>query len=162
MPLPEKKESWVAKMFKAIGGRPTPPPWTWPAEGWMSASSSMLEALEQSAQQLEKLRTGLKQTDDPDLKMIADEALDDVLGDHPKQIRALLVQAGQSDQEAAPDALHEVEKAIKALGLMLEKSEMVEEVDENPFDVRVTLRETLGGASAILTRETADALEHLT
>lgn len=161
MPLPEKKEKWVVKMFRAIGGRPKPPPWTWPAQSWMSASTGMIEALEQSVQQIDKLRTGLKQTDDPDLKMIADEALDDVLGDHPKQIRALLVQAGQTGREAAPDALHEVEKAIKALGLMLEKSEMVEEVDENPFNVTVTLRETLGGASVILTRETTDALEHL-
>lgn len=158
MPLsPEKKETWTARMFLAIGGSSTPEVETWPSKSWTTASKAMTAALGEVNKQLGALKVALKKSGDAELAYIADKEIPKLLGPEPATIEKLLGQIDGLDQEAARKPLGELIKALDDLEETL-GSATVAACDNNPFGVSVDLKGTLTKASGPLGRAATSAL----
>jgi hypothetical protein len=113
---------------------------------WRAAREAWNGALELTDQQISALQAELKKTDDEDLHAIAEFGLNAITGNFKVRLMAAMMELDRADdagfKRAAPKALGLVQGFQKHIG----SDPRVEAVDENPFGVRMTLRQTLGGA----------------
>jgi hypothetical protein len=116
-----------------------------------------LNAKEQVDGRLEALARELRSYDDPDLAQVADYGLFGLAnGRETVGLTAALMdydRAGSAGRAAARAAVTKAVGAYRAG--VLDGSDLVDMVDDNPFDVAVDLRGTLGGALREIERAVA-------
>lgn len=113
---------------------------------WREAREAYLDATDEVNAQISALQAMLKRSDDEELVAIAEFGMNGVTGNF-----RVPMMAAMRDLEGASgaDTKKAAAKLLTAIGNFrshIDSSEEVEAVDENPFGVKVSIRQTLGGA----------------
>jgi hypothetical protein len=129
---------------------------------WPKAKSAWLDALDTVNGQLEKLRRELIGIDDAELKRIAEFGLNAITADHKVPLQAAIIDvdeatAGGTTGEAAVKAVAKAKDLVVEFRDHIDTDERVEACDDNPFDVKVTIRESLDAALAQMEQALAAA-----
>ena len=155
--LTETQHAWVKRVLGIE--LPSQDTATTPDEASVSFTAAR-EAYETASelvnQQIARLQSALRASDDGELKEIAEYGMNGVTGNHRVPLRATLMEidfgGAGALQKSGPKAL----KIIQSFRAHLDQDERVEACDENPFGVAVSIRATLGGALAKMEK----ALQH--
>jgi hypothetical protein len=121
------------------------------ADGWPVAKQGWLNAIETVDTQIEKLQNKLRQTDDGDLWDIAEFGMNAVTGDWKVPLQAAIMDVDRAQADTRAQAAKSALEIVDEFADHLANDERVAVCDENPFDVPVALRDTLGAALRNLT-----------
>lgn len=113
--------------------------WSVARQGWVTAS-------QQVDDQLAALGSKLKANGDADYKDIAEHGLTRITGDLKTPLQAALIGVDGATGTARGKAVEKARKAVEAFRKHIDTDERVAVCDENPFDVPVSIRTTLGAA----------------
>ncbi|MBL9083242.1 MAG: hypothetical protein JNK76_15620, partial [Planctomycetales bacterium] len=113
------------------------------AQKWEEAKTGWGDAIDVVNAQFEKLRVALINEEDEELKRIAEFSLNAVTGDHrvPLQAAILDVDRAAADKKTGP--INKARTLIEEFRDHIDTDDQVEACDDNPFEVKVTIRETL-------------------
>ena len=117
---------------------------------WATVSQVWLAAIESVDQQIAALQAVLSKEDDGELQEIAEFGLNGVTGNFKTPFMTAMREVDGSDVEGRPKAARKVAEIANAFMKHLESDERVMAVDENPFNVKLTVRKTLGDALAAI------------
>jgi hypothetical protein len=121
---------------------------------WAAAKESWQMAIETVDAQLGKLQAALKQSGDAELREIAEFGLNGVTGNHKVRLMAAIMDMDNAKAGDRAAFAKRMQQLISDFQGHLAADERVTACDENPFDVPVTVRATVGkGLSGL-----ADAL----
>jgi hypothetical protein len=113
---------------------------------WDVAKQAWRDSMDTVNAQITRLQSALKSSGDDDLEEIAEFGLNGVTGNFKTPLMAALLNI-----DAAADAAALKKAASNAAGIIqgfrqhLDSDEAVEACDDNPFGVKVSIRETVGG-----------------
>ncbi len=116
----------------------------WPE--WEKAKSAWRDAIDTVNGQLDKLRGELSKVDDAELKRIADFGLNAITADHKVPLQAAIVDLDATRGGDSSKAIAAAKELVEEFRDHLDTDERVEACDDNPFDVKVTIRESLDKA----------------
>ena len=143
------------KKLGVPGATPPPQPATGPAKPpmedfrkkWDVAKKAWREASDAVDSQITRLQGALKNSGDEDLEEIAEFGLNGVTGNFKTPLMAALLNIdGAGNPDALKKAAGNAGTVIKGFRQHLDSDESVEACDDNPFGVKVTIRQTLSGA----------------
>jgi len=112
-----------------------------------------LDAKEEVDARLGKLQSSLRGYDNPDLDRIAEFGLNGVTGTRSVGLMTALREADAAGKDA--QARKKLADAVNAYRDFLDTSDVVDLIDENPFDVEIGLKATLGRALDTIARRIA-------
>ena len=118
---------------------------------WEQAKSAWQDANDEVNRQLEKLRIELLGVDDKDLRNIAEFGLNAMTKDQRVPLMAAIMdvdKAKGSDPQAAIGKFAKAKELVVEFRDHLDTDERVEACDDNPFEVKVTIRALLDPALA--------------
>ncbi len=115
---------------------------------WQQAKAVWQAALDTVNGQLEKLRGELLKEGDTELKRIAEFGLNAITGDHKVPLQAAIVEVDGAAPGNQAQAVAQAKELVTEFRDHLDTDERVEACDDNPFDVKVTIRATLDPALA--------------
>jgi ElaB/YqjD/DUF883 family membrane-anchored ribosome-binding protein len=113
---------------------------------WQGARVRWLDAVEEVDGQLVKLAAALRNSDDGDLWEIAEFGMNAVTDNHKVPLQAALLDVERVAPAKRRAAVSRALKRIDAFVAHLKTDDRVAVCDDNPFDVKVSLRGTLGTA----------------
>ncbi len=113
---------------------------------WAKRRAEYRDASELVDRQIAALQAVLRQSDDEDLEEIAEAGLNAVTGNFRVSMMAAMAEVDAASGPAFRTAAAKAMRNIEAFQDHIGSDERVEAVDENPFGVTVSIRETLGGA----------------
>jgi hypothetical protein len=113
---------------------------------WAAAKTSWRDALDGVDAQIAKLQVALRAQNDPELTRIADHGLNGVTGNFKVPLMAAVMDIDAARGEALRKAAQKGSRAARAFAKYLATEETVRVTDDNPFDVPVTIRSSLGKA----------------
>ncbi|HLY55135.1 MAG TPA: hypothetical protein VKS60_06240 [Stellaceae bacterium] len=131
------KQEWVARVLGVTFSQGKAP-----AANWDTVRAMWRQASDAADAQIAALQAALRKTDDDTLHEIAEFGMNGVTGNFKVPLMAALIELGAPGQGAK--AL----KIVRDFRAYLDTDEKVLVCDENPFEVPVSLRATLGGALA--------------
>jgi hypothetical protein len=105
--------------------------------------------------QISQLQAKLRGTDDPDLHRIAEFGLNAISGNMRVKVQASLLTLRSSLPNVDPKAAANTRKLVDQMAAHLNSDGKVAACDRNPFGVKVSIAQTLGGAL----RQIATALD---
>lgn len=127
-------------------------------EQWSAAVEEWETAVATVSEQMAALGTVLAKSDDEDLQTIAEFGLPAVTQNHMVPLRAALLELNATGPNRLKSAGRRVKNLLGAFRSHVESSPMVAACDENPFDVKVTIRQTLAPGFDALERGLAPLL----
>jgi hypothetical protein len=113
---------------------------------WADARSGWTEASEKVDGQLAQLGSKLKASGNADSIDIAERGLSSITGDVKTPLLAALLGVDSATGTARAKAVDKARQAVEAFRKRIETDERVVVCDENPFEVEVSIRSTLGAA----------------
>jgi hypothetical protein len=113
---------------------------------WKAASKNLQHASDVVDGQLSKLQSALRDTDDPALWAIADQDIDDVIGDYTGPLLAVTREVAKASGPGLKPATAKAQTIVNEFKGYLDKEDTVGACDHNKFGVTVTIRKTLGDA----------------
>jgi len=113
---------------------------------WQGARVRWLDAVEEVDGQLVKLAAALRNSDDGDLWEIAEFGMNAVTDNHKVPLQTALLDVERVAPAKRRAAVSRALKRIDAFVAHLKTDDRVAVCDDNPFDVKVSLRGTLGTA----------------
>jgi hypothetical protein len=136
------------KLGTAPGASATPAakigPDFWPE--WEKAKSTWRDAIDTVNGQLDKLRGELVKVDDAELKRIAEFGLNAITADHRVPLQAAMVDLDATQGGDSTKAIAAAKELVEEFRDHLDTDERVEACDDNPFEIKVTIRESLDKA----------------
>src|SRR5512139_760744 len=124
---------------------------------WNEAKAAWRSAMEIVDGQLDTLRGSLLLADDPDLGQIAEFGLNAITANHRVPLDAALIDVDKAPDDRKETAIERALARVVAFRNHIETDERVDACDNNPFEVKVTIRAELGGALARLEEALDDA-----
>jgi hypothetical protein len=112
-----------------------------------------LDAKEEVDARLGKLQSSLRGYDNPDLNRIAEFGLNGVTGTRSVGLMTALREADAAGADAK--TRKKLADAVSAYRGFLDTSDVVDLIDDNPFDVAIGLKATLGRALDAIARQIA-------
>jgi hypothetical protein len=113
---------------------------------WQGARVRWLDAVEEVDAQLVKLAAALRNSDDGDLWEIAEFGMNAVTDNHKVPLQAALLDVERVAPAKRAAAVKRALMRVDAFVAHLKTDDRVAVCDDNPFDVNVSLRSTLGTA----------------
>lgn len=110
------------------------------------AATGFREAREEVDGQIEQLRRKLVESGEDDLREIAELGLAGVSSNHAVKVMAALMEIRTASKEKLPAVVERALPLVRRFADHVETAEVVLVVDDNPFDVPVSVRGTLGPA----------------
>lgn len=140
------KSEWVGRVLGVqvpgpSGSQDSPGAFDWP-----SIRSDFEAASDAVDKQIAALQSALKQSDEDVLQEIAQFGMNGITGNHKVRLMAAIMEIGGGDGESVAKAGPMVVKIAQEFKQYLDSDERVEVCDDNPFNVPVSIRATLGGA----------------
>lgn len=136
------------KQGAAPGSQPAPTaklgPDFWPE--WEKAKSAWRDAIDTVNGQLDKLRGELSKVDDAELKRIAEFGLNAITADHKVPLQAAIVDLDATRGGDSAKAIAAAKDLVEEFRDHIDTDERVEACDDNPFEVKVTIRDSLDKA----------------
>jgi hypothetical protein len=136
------------KQGAAPGSQPAPTaklgPDFWPE--WEKAKSAWRDAIDTVNGQLDKLRGELVKVDDAELKRIAEFGLNAITADHKVPLQAAIVDLDATRGGDSSKAIVAAKELVEEFRDHIDTDERVEACDDNPFEVKVTIRDSLDKA----------------
>ncbi|MDA7541583.1 hypothetical protein N8639_01955 [bacterium] len=117
-----------------------------PVVEWDAAKAIWREASESVDGQISKLQSALKATGTEELMEIAEFGLNGATGNFKVPLMAAIRNIDSAQADGRPKAVADALKIVNGFQNHIENDEAVLVVDENPFNVEVSIRDTLGGA----------------
>ena len=136
----------LLKGAKSPGGQPGSGPSGEFNTLWPKAKSAWQDALDTVNAQLEKLRRELLGIDDAELKQIAEFGLNAITADHKVPLQAAIIDVDQASAADKAKAIASAKDLVMEFRDHIDTDERVEACDNNPFEVKVTIRESLDAA----------------
>lgn len=146
MPLDDAKQEWVARVLGYVGNTDGAAPD--PSASWRAARAAWDEAIDQINGQITALQAALRTRGDPDLAQIAETGLNALTGNYRVQMMAVMADIGNGTPAALKKAGRKGLSVARAFRAHVAKDPRVAAADDNPFDVPVSIRSTLGPALA--------------
>jgi hypothetical protein len=119
---------------------------------WEKAKRVWQDAIETVDGQISRLQSALRRSDDQELEGIAEFGLHGVTANLKIPLMAAMRDIDEAVGEPQERAITRARTAVAKFRKHLARDERVEVCDENPFDIKVTIRKTLGGALEELKR----------
>jgi hypothetical protein len=113
------------------------------AAAFQAASDGYAAALDAVDRQLATLKAALLATGESDYEDVAEQCLDEVIGEAPRRLTKVL---GQVDGADLGRTAARVRPAVARIAQSIAASPQVAACDTNPLRVKVAIRRTLGGA----------------
>jgi hypothetical protein len=115
-------------------------------KAWADVEKDWLEAVETADGQIAQLQAALRKSGDDELGEIAEFGLPAVTGNFKVPLMAAMRDLSGGQAAARQKSIEKLRGLTEQFNKHLNSDARVAAVDENDFGVRVTLRETLGGA----------------
>ncbi len=120
-------------------------------ERWQSAKSIWLEVNDSIGEQLNSLRKHLMDSEDPDLRAIAEVGLNAITNNHRVAVQKGILDVDRSVGEARVQCIEHLQELVQDFWEHIETDERVDACESNPFGVIVQIRSNLGkGFQALL------------
>jgi hypothetical protein len=113
---------------------------------WERARDGWRTAIEAVDAQISQLQAAMKSSGFPELSSIADAGLNGATGNHKVPVLAAVRDIDSSAGPARLRAILKARPAVEAFRRHIDTDELVAVCDDNPFEVPVTIRRTLGPA----------------
>jgi hypothetical protein len=117
--------------------------WAAARQAWEAASGAV-------DAQLAQLQGALKKSKDEDFQRIAEYGLNAVTGNFKVPLMAALIEMDGISEEAFPKTAARTRSLVARFRKHIETNEKVAVCDDNPFGVKVSVRQTMGGGLARL------------
>lgn len=115
-------------------------------KSWPGTKQFWFETLESVDEQIEKLASTLRATDDAELHEIAEFGLNAVTGDFRVPVARAVLELDVVNDEFLSLAAQQLTTAVADFRAHVNSSDEIMACDENPFNVKVAIRATLGQA----------------
>ncbi len=115
-------------------------------QDWAAARGAWQVACDAIDGQISTLQSALRADGDDTLKQIAEFGMNALTGNHRVQLMAAFAEIGGGDPALTAKLAPGTVRLIQAFRTFLESDEKIEVCDDNPFGVKVTIRNTLGAA----------------
>jgi hypothetical protein len=113
---------------------------------WSAAKNAWRNASDTVDGQITQLQTALRQTEDSELHDIAETGLNAVTGDYKVPLMAGMFDLDQATGPRLKKAADKVKTLVTAFKAYLDREPAIAACDQNPFEVTVTIRKSLGAA----------------
>lgn len=113
---------------------------------WPAAKAVWIAAIEEVDEQIDRLQRALRASDDEDLVEIAEFGLNGVTGNFRTPVMKAVRELDVALDEYLGLAAQALSTAVGAFREHVKSSQEIMACDENPFNVKVTIRTTLGAA----------------
>jgi hypothetical protein len=150
----EKRVRQVGAGLPSAGGAALSPQFS---KLWEQAKAAWEGALDTVNGQLEKLRIALIDEKDPELKRIAEFGLNAMTADHKVPLQAAILDLDRTPDNAKAKIIGQAKELVTEFRDHIETDERVEVCDDNPFNVKVTIRATLDPALAQMEKALSQA-----
>lgn len=158
-PSSETQNAWVERVLGVTRKSATSAPGN-ATERWRAARGAWGDAIEAVDGQIEKLAQALRATGQPILKEIADVGLNGVTKNHKVPLMAALMEIGGGAPESLAKSGRKALALAQAFRQHIETDARIAACDNNPLNIAVSIRGTLGPALAGLERTLADITTH--
>lgn len=120
-------------------------------ERWSAAKSTWLEVNDSIGEQLNGLRKHLLESDDSDLRSIAELGLNAITNNHRVAVQKGIMDIDRSEGQARVQFIERLQEVVQDFWEHIETDERVDACEGNPFGVKVEIRSDLGkGFQALL------------
>ncbi|XZE32939.1 hypothetical protein SH501x_003706 [Pirellulaceae bacterium SH501] len=120
-------------------------------ERWSAAKSTWLEVNDSIGEQLNGLRKHLLESDDSDLRSIAEVGLNAITNNHRVAVQKGIIDIDRSEGQARVQFIERLQEVVQDFWEHIETDERVDACEGNPFGVKVEIRSDLGkGFQALL------------
>jgi hypothetical protein len=117
---------------------------------WEKAKTSWRDAIDTVNDQLGKLAKELAASDDAELKRIAEFGLNAITADHRVPLQAAIIEVDQARSGDPTKAIFNAKECVVEFRDHIDTDERVEACDDNPFEIKVSIRESLDRALAAM------------
>ncbi len=117
---------------------------------WEQAKALWLTAIDNVNDQLSRLRVELLNQEDSELRQIAEFGLNAVTDNHRVPLQASILNVDKASGPSKAKFIDQTREFVEEFKDHIETDEQVEACDDNPFDVAVSIRSSLGGALAAM------------
>ena len=117
---------------------------------WEQAKALWLTAVDNVNDQLSRLRVELLNQQDSDLRQIAEFGLNAVTDNHRVPLQASIMNVDKASGPSKAKFIVQTREFVEEFKDHIETDEQVEACDDNPFDVAVSIRSSLGNALAAM------------
>jgi hypothetical protein len=148
----EQALAHIEELLKTLGAA-TPEQEDAFRESWDLALDVWEAAVADVRNQLVLLQIVLVEDDDPELNEIGEFGLNAVAQDHLVPLRAALMEIITTRRDRLKTAAKRAQNLVRAFRTHVETSDKVLACDENPFEVPVSIRQTLSPGFAALEKE---------
>jgi hypothetical protein len=152
----------IAQALKQGGSTPSQPaqgkvhPDFWAA--WEKAKAAWRDAIDTVNDQLSRLGKELAATDDGELKRIAEFGLNAITSDHRVPLQKAIIEVDQARSGDPAKAISAARECVVEFRDHIDTDERVEACDDNPFEIKVTIRDSLDPALAAMEQALGKAL----